>query len=248
MTTTSTSRARLSIGEVLETLRADFPDITISKIRFLESEGLIEPKRSPSGYRQFSDNDVERLRYVLAAQRDRYLPLKVIKEHLQTLDSGVVPVAGNEVSASTTPHLAAVVDDSLPDADSFAPPTSDARLTRAELAAGAGLSDEEVGELESFGLLKPVDGSNHYDGNALVIAQTVGAFRQYGIEPRHLRPFKAAAEREVGLFEQVVAPLEMQRNPETRARAADVRRELAALSVRLHATLVRIGLTATPGR
>ena len=248
MTTTSAGNARLSIGEVLEALRADFPDITISKIRFLESEGLIEPKRSPSGYRQFSSHDLERLRYVLSAQRDRYLPLKVIKEHLQTLDRGLVPVAGNEPTAETTPKLAAVEDDSLPDADSFAPPSTDARLTRAELATAAGLSDDEIRELVSFGLLKPMAGTDHFDGDALVIAQTVGAFRQYGIEPRHLRPFKAAADREVGLFEQVVAPLERQRNPETRVRAADIRRELAALSVRLHATLVRMGLTSSPGR
>ncbi len=234
------SRAFLSIGEVLGQLRGDFADITISKIRFLEAEGLVEPERTASGYRKFSREDVSRLRYVLTAQRDHYLPLRVIKEHLDAIDRGLEPPALN--GAGPKVPRALVAAQGLPGPEAFAPDLSEIRLSRSELIGAAGLEPEQLEQLEQYGLIAVRPGSSHYDGDALVVAKTVAEMARFGIEPRHLRPFKAAAEREIGLVEQVVTPLVRQRNPEARAHADEVVRELASLSVKLHATLVRAGL------
>jgi DNA-binding transcriptional MerR regulator len=236
----------MSIGEVLGQLRADFPDVTISKIRFLEAEGLIEPERTSSGYRKFSRDDVGRLRYVLSAQRDHYLPLRVIKAHLEALDRGLEPALPGDAGPRVPPGLTA--SEGLPGPDSFLPDASDVRLSRDELTTAAGLTAQQLDQLEQYGLLGPRPGSNFYDGDALIIAKTVADMSRYGIEARHLRPFKTAADREIGLFEQVVNPLVRQRNPEARARADETVRELAALSVTLHATLVRAGLRPGPRR
>lgn len=234
------SRAFMSIGEVLGQLRPEFADITISKIRFLEDEGLIKPERTASGYRKFSREDLSRLRYVLGAQRDHYLPLRVIKEHLEAIDRGLEPpeLGGG---GPRVPR-ALVAAEGLPTADSFRPDASEIRLSKGELLEAAGLQPAQLEQLEQYGLLGPRPGGSHYDGDALVVAKTVAEMARFGIEARHLRPFKAAAEREIGLVEQVVTPLVRQRNPEARARADEVARELAALSVKLHATLVRAGL------
>ena len=237
----SPSRAFMSIGEVLGQLRPDFADITISKIRFLEDEGLIKPERTASGYRKFGREDVGRLRYVLAAQRDHYLPLRVIKEHLDAIDRGLEPPAPGGGGSAQVPH-ALVAAEGLPHPDSFRPDASEVRLSRRELLDAAGLATEQLDQLEQYGLIATWPGASHYDGDALVVARTVAEMSRFGIEARHLRPFKAAAEREIGLVEQVVTPLVRQRNPEARARADEVVRELAALSVKLHATLVRSGL------
>lgn len=234
------SRAFMSIGEVLGQLRPDFPDITISKIRFLEDEGLVKPVRTASGYRKFSREDVGRLRYVLTAQRDQYLPLRVIKEHLAAIDRGLEPPAPS-TGGPRVPR-ALVAAEALPGPAAFRPDPSELRLSRAELAEAAGLSDEQLEQLVQYGLLGPRQGGSHYDGDALIVAKTVAEMARFGIEARHLRPFKTAADREVGLLEQVVTPLVRQRNPEARARADEVVRELAALSVKLHSTLVRQGL------
>ena len=234
------SRAFLSIGEVLGQLRPDFADITISKIRFLEAEGLVEPERTSSGYRKFSREDVARLRYVLSAQRDHYLPLRVIKEHLDAIDRGLEPPALNGTGPKVPRALVAA--EGLPGPDAFLPDVSEIRLSKRELIDAAGLEPERLETLEQYGLLAPIPGTSHYDGNALAVAKTVAEMARFGIEARHLRPFKSAAEREIGLVEQVVTPLVRQRNPEARARAEEVARELAALSVKLHATLVRAGL------
>ena len=234
------SRAFMSIGEVLGQLRPEFADITISKIRFLEAEGLIEPERTASGYRKFSREDLSRLRYVLSAQRDHYLPLRVIKEHLDAIDRGLEPPALGGGGPKVPRALVAA--EGLPDADAFLPEVSEIRLSRDELLSAAGLQPEQLDQLEQYGLVAPRSGGSHYDGDALVIAKTVAEMARFGIEARHLRPFKSAAEREIGLVEQVVTPLVRQRNPEARARADEVARELAALSVKLHATLVRAGL------
>ncbi|HVM27589.1 MAG TPA: MerR family transcriptional regulator [Mycobacteriales bacterium] len=234
------ARAFLSIGEVLSQLRPDFADITISKIRFLEAEGLVEPERTASGYRKFSREDVARLRYVLSAQRDHYLPLRVIKEHLDAIDRGLEPPALSGGSPKVPRALVAA--EGLPGPDAFLPEVSEVRLSKRELLDAAGLEPDKLEQLEQYGLVGAVPGTSHYDGNALVIAKTVAEMSRFGIEARHLRPFKAAADREVGLVEQVVTPLVRQRNPEARARADEVARELAALSVKLHATLVRAGI------
>ncbi|MEJ7766002.1 MAG: MerR family transcriptional regulator [Acidimicrobiales bacterium] len=234
------ARAFMSIGEVLGQLRPEFSDITISKIRFLEAEGLVEPERTSSGYRKFSREDLGRLRYVLATQRDHYLPLRVIKEHLDAIDRGFDPPSLGDAG----PRLprALVAADGLPGPEAFVPDVSEIRLSRKELMSAAGLMPDQLDQLEQYGLLGPREGGSHYDGDALVVAKTVAEMARFGIEARHLRPFKSAAEREIGLVEQVVTPLVRQRNPEARARAEEVSRELAALSVKLHATLVRAGL------
>lgn len=229
------ARAYLSIGEVLGKLRSDFPDVTISKIRFLESEGLIEPQRTPSGYRKFTTTDLERLRYVLLAQRDQYLPLKVIKENLDALDRGLQPA--QTAGTAPTPRLA-TVDGSL--APSAFIEQTELRLSRDELLSSSGISEDQLVELESYGLIQ-IKG-RHYDGDALTVAKVVAEISAFGIEGRHLRAFKTAADREVGLVEQVITPLMRQKNPESKARAQEVSREIASLSVRLHAALVRSGL------
>lgn len=242
------ARAFMSIGEVLSQLRAEFPDVTISKIRFLESEGLITPERTPSGYRKFSRDDVARLTYVLAAQRDRYLPLRVIKDHLGAMDRGLQPpdLPGGPLKV---PRALMAAQD-VPGAEQFGSESTPIRLTRAELLGTVGLTETQLAALEQFGLLAARSARSdqqHYDQTALTIAQTVVEMSRFGIEPRHLRAFRAAADREVGLVEQVIAPLVRQRGPEAKGRAEEVARELAALSVRLHAALVKAGLRSALG-
>ena len=238
-------RAFMSIGEVLSQLRAEFPDVTISKIRFLEAEGLIEPERTPSGYRKFSRDDLSRLRYVLAAQRDHYLPLRVIKQHLEAIDRGLEPPA-TPGGGPQVPR-ALVAAEGMPGPEAFNREPTELRLSREELVDAAGLDPDQLGQIEQFGLIATRPGG-YYDGDALVIAKTVAEMGRFGLEPRHLRAFRSAADREVGLVEQVVSPLVRQRNPEARGRAEEVARELAALSVKLHATLVRAGLRPQLGR
>jgi DNA-binding transcriptional MerR regulator len=229
------ARAYLSIGEVLSRLRTEFSDITISKIRFLESEGLIEPQRTPSGYRKFTTNDLERLRFVLLAQRDQYLPLKVIKENLDAMDRGLTPA--KVVGGVASPRLAS--NDGVLTSDQFAS-DNDLRLTRAELLSASNLADEQLTEIESYGLIA-IRG-RHFDSDALAVAKAVAEISAFGIGARHLRAFKTAADREIGLVEQVTTPLLRQKGSEAKARAEEVERELASLSIRLHASLVRAGL------
>jgi DNA-binding transcriptional MerR regulator len=228
-------RAYLSIGEVLSRLRTEFSDITISKIRFLEAEGLIEPQRTPSGYRKFTTTDLDRLRFVLIAQRDQYLPLKVIKENLDAMDRGLSPA--KSVGGIASPRLAA--NDGVLTGDQFAS-DNDLRLTRTELLAASNLTNEQLTEIESYGLIT-IRG-RHYDGDALSVAKAVAEISAFGIGARHLRAFKTAADREIGLVEQITTPLLRQKGSESKARAEEVERELASLSIRLHASLVRAGL------
>jgi DNA-binding transcriptional MerR regulator len=240
----------LSIGEVLAQLRGDFPGLNISKIRFLESEGLIEPERTPSGYRKFTHSDVERLRYVLTCQREHYLPLKVIREHLDAIDRGLEPPALNGAQVPQVPRV--VLDgDGYPAPEAFRADPGDhggLRLSRTELLTAAQIEDPLLEQLESFGLVRPRQGSAYrsapYDGDALVIAKTAGELAAFGLEPRHLRAFKTAADREVGLVEQVVSPMRRGRDAGASARAEEAITQMAALSVRLHATLVKAALRA----
>ncbi|MFJ4829161.1 MerR family transcriptional regulator [Streptomyces sp. NPDC088747] len=222
----------MSIGSVLNALRDEFPEVTISKIRFLESEGLIEPRRTPSGYRKFSADDVERLGHVLRMQRDHYLPLKVIREYLDALERGEpvrLPTVGRQRDSA--------------EGELFAEPEvhSAARVGRAELLAAAEIGERELQEWESYGLIAPLqDGA--YDAEAVTVAALVVELGRFGIEPRHLRAMKAAAERDAGLVDQVVAPLRRHRNPQTRAHAEARTKELAGLTVKLHAALVQTAL------
>ncbi|WP_427154933.1 MerR family transcriptional regulator, partial [Streptomyces sp. TRM70308] len=223
----------MSIGAVLGLLREEFPDVTVSKIRFLEAEGLVEPQRTPSGYRKFTGGDVERLAFVLRMQRDHYLPLKVIREQLDALDRGEqVTVPGPAQPRDLLDGAAAPLQ-----------PVDAARVGRAELLAAAEVGEEELAEWESYGLLGPAEDGG-YEAEAVEIARLVADLGRFGLQARHLRAARAAAEREAGLVEQIVAPLRRHRNPQTRTRAEATARELASLSVRLHATLVQAALRA----
>ena len=243
MTAVATSRGLMGIGDVLAYLRPDFDDVTISKIRFLESEGLINPQRTASGYRKFSHADLERLRYILACQRDQYLPLKVIRDNLDAIDRGLEPSASG--GGPRVPRALASTD-GLPSSESFRPSSADVRLSRKELLDEAQLDDELLTQVEGYGLI--AKRGSHYDADALAIAVTIAEMAAFGIEPRHMRTFKIAADREVGLVEQVVNPMLRQRDPESQQRADDASRQLAALSVRLHSSLVKAGLAAELSR
>lgn len=231
----------MNIGEVLDLLRPDFPGVTIPKIRFLEDKGLIKPERTPAGYRKFSAADVERLRYVLRMQRDHYLPLKVIGEHLDAIDRGLEPPPIEPV-VPTVPTVALAAD-GLPSAESFRR-RDRLRISRRELVKIAEISEELLDQLEQYGLIAPRAGTGHYDTDALVIATTARELAEFGFEPRHLRAFKTAADREIGMVEQVVAPHKRGHDAAAEARAEETVSEIAALSVRLHATLVKVGLRA----
>ena len=209
------ARAYLGIGEVLAQLQAEFPDVSVSKIRFLENEGLIQPARSPSKYRKFAPADVERLRYILTAQRDQYLPLRVIKDQLD---------AGGQ-------------DHSERPAGRYPAP---APLTRRELLEATGLDEARLAELEDFGLVRRSGG--RYGPEALAAARAIVALDGYGVQARHLRVLRASAERETALIEQVVAPILRQRSDGARDRAARSAREIAAVTLQLHAALIEATL------
>ncbi len=214
-------RAFMSIGEVLALLQGEFPDVTVSKIRFLEGEGLIEPQRSPSGYRKFTHDDVERLRYILTAQRDRYLPLRVIKDQLDAEERTIRP---RGVGAEVPP----------------------VRLSRDELLEAAAIDEETLAELESFGLVAPV--ARRYDADALEVARSVGALARFGLHARHLRVVKAAVEREASLLGQVVAPLLRRRAPGAIDQADEAAREISGLLLELHTALLHGSVRGVLGR
>jgi len=334
-------RSYLSIGEVLALVQQEFPDVTISKIRFLESQGLLDPERTPSGYRKFYPADVERLRWILREQRENFLPLKVIKDRLEGAPPGApdAPGAGGEAAAGTgsaaqpgeaerhdrpdrperperlpawmvnrPPSAGPLL---LPDDDAPsgrpaepaapAPPASPASpgaarpagrlpgevptrsapgggrreseggratpgrpgtgtgtgagggsgtggpavatgasFTLDELATAAGIAPADVTRLADFGLVhgRAVGGTTYYDESALVVAKAAAGFARFGLEPRHLRLYRTQAEREAGLFEQVVLPLVKQRNPEARRRAAEALSELSRLGAELRRALL----------
>ena len=216
---------RLTIGEVLTVLREDFPDVTISKLRYLESEDLVHPQRTPSGYRKFSSADVARLRYVLAAQRDQYLPLRVIKEHLEALDRGE-PLPGSKPPATPPPPEE--------EADTGS-------LTTEQFARASGLEPGQLADCVQFGLL-PRDADGRHPTADLPIARAASGLARHGIEPRHLRVYQNGAEREAGLVEQLVAPVLRARSEEARNRATEKLRELVGLSAQLHGALLEARL------
>ncbi|WP_409491305.1 MerR family transcriptional regulator [Amycolatopsis sp. cmx-11-12] len=242
----ASQRDGLSIGAVLAQLRGDFPDVTISKIRFLEAEGLVQPGRTPSGYRQFAPADVERLRFVLSAQRDHYLPLKVIKEQLDAADQGAalsaeVPKPPRKLVSLDTPGE----NGGLPSPGDFEC-DREIRLTEEDLLRQAGIDAATLAELRQYGLVRP-GAAGFFDPDAVLVAKTVKAMTEFGIEPRHLRAFRAAADREVGLLEQIVTPVYRHRDEDAQARGDEVVRELAALTVALHTLLVKAGIRAVTG-
>ncbi|MDQ2781683.1 MAG: MerR family transcriptional regulator [Actinomycetota bacterium] len=260
-----------SIGAVLTQLTPEFPDLTISKIRFLEAEGLLTPDRTASGYRTYRRQDVDRLRYILTAQRDRFWPLKVIRDALDALDRGLSPLEptsasggpgipgvagsadtdGSSAAGTGRPRAPQPVDDPL--VPSIADLTTPAvlRLTSRELRDEAGLDRATFDALENFGLVQP-DAGGHFDEDALTIARAAAALAAYGVEPRHLRPFRTAADREIGLVQQISRPARPARTsgdgdgdgamPE----GDDPTPQILRLFLGLHAALLRAGLGTTP--
>jgi DNA-binding transcriptional MerR regulator len=293
VTGTVGDRSHLSIGEVLSLLREEFADITISKIRFLESQGLVDPERTPSGYRKFYEDDVERLRWILRQQREHFLPLKVIKGRLSESGAEVeveVEVVSETVEIEAVTNGAASFEDveetfsiepeaepepepvpspaatvELPTvpqgkgAGSLRPPlptppmarraepaaeAGTVNMTLEELAGATGLEAAAVRELERFGLLtgRDLGGTTYFDAEALAVAHMAAGFARHGVEARHLRMYKNAAERETGLFEQVVMPLFKQRNPQARQLAMGTLEELSRLGAELRGALLRAAL------
>jgi DNA-binding transcriptional MerR regulator len=217
------ARAYFGVSEVLAQLQPEFPDVSVSKIRFLEAEGLIKPARTPSKYRKFTPGDVERLRYILTAQRDQYLPLRVIKDQLEAGDEDHGPRHLNRY-----PVLAG------------GPAGPTAPLSRRELLEATGIDEARLAELEEFGLVRR--SGRHYGQDALDAARAIVALDHYGVQARHLRVLRAAAERETALIEQVVAPLLQQRSPGARERAGQTAREIAAVVLQLHTALIEAAL------
>lgn len=209
----SFARAYLGIGEVLVELRAEFPDISVSKIRFLEAEGLISPARSPSGYRRFGPTDVDQLRFILTAQRDEYLPLRIIKERLDRRDAAIDRAASGRTEM----------------------------VEKRELLEAAGIDEDQLAEMETHGLVKRV--GRLYGQDSLDVAAAVGALGRYGIAARNLRTVATSAERDVALIEQLVAPVLRQRGRQARESASSTAGEIAALLLRLHRAMLSAGLS-----
>jgi DNA-binding transcriptional MerR regulator len=221
-----------SIGEVLVAVKTEFPDITISKIRFLESEGLIEPERTPSGYRKFYDKDVERLRSILRMQRDEYLPLKVIKDRLLQLDGGGDGEAGLEAEEAGEP------------AEELAEAPTGLQMSIEEMSAATGVDRDRIKELESFGLVcsHGPESARYYDGDDYIVLSIVKDFFRYGVEARHLTMYKHFEEREATFFESIVMPQLRQRNPDARRLATTSLADLARASRKLKTALLRTNL------
>jgi DNA-binding transcriptional MerR regulator len=309
----------LSIGEVLSLLQDEFPDVTISKIRFLESQGLIDPERTPSGYRKFYESDIDRLRWILVQQREHFLPLKVIKDRLTDPDAGkdelllaggeppppppasangagshavdpevdaaptsdpaVAPATLDEAEPESAPEPEAAPADAALDGPTDEPPAaepiwmadlarasattkanaaaraaelplhadpgpSDVSLTAEELAIASGVSRDDLRSLEQYGLLtgRPLGDAVYYDGDALLVATKAAGFLARGVEARHLRMFKVAAEREAGFLEQLAMPMLKQRNPQARRDAVEMVEELSGLGHDLRSALLRANL------
>lgn len=306
MTTRTELRSHRSIGEVLSLLQEEFPDITISKIRFLESQGLLNPERTPSGYRKFFGADIARLRWILHQQRAHYLPLKVIKDRLDETGGGLpgdddvgggIAEGGQQsllsddaasrsvpTQTSSMPYRVAPPDDDVltaaqsnghtgngavpprppgVTAPRSAPTSTDGgrgaassesadvppdgvdpetvSLSLDELAAASGLSVRDIRYLERFGLIeqRDVGEAHYYDSDALTVARIAAGFMQHGIEPRHIRTYRVAVDRESGLYEQIIAPVLKQRNPQARQRAARTVADLIRLGDALRETLLR---------
>ncbi len=225
----------LGIGDVIAELSQEFSDISPSRIRYYDEQGLVEPRRTPSGYRKFTYGDVERLRFVLRMQKDRYWPLSHIRQVLDQMDSGAVP--DTELRATLRVPQVTLAADGSPTAESITEGAGATRLSREELLDAAGISAETLDQIEQFELIRRRPNQRYFDADALVVASLVGQLAELGLEPRHLRGFRTAADREVGLLDQVVPPSTRNQGPSAGRLA-----ELAALSVRLHTVLVRSDL------
>lgn len=256
-----TDRDYLSIGEVLAELLEEFPDVTISKIRFLESQGLIEPERTPSGYRKFTGSEVERLRFILREQRNNYLPLRIIRTRLEddTSASGELRVPPEEVAtsghpaargiprqhAATPPVLEQDIPPSLSERDDRRAAIEHADRTesipRDELLRVMNMDPAFLKELEQAGLVggHQVGDTTFFDQHSSEIAEIARQFRELGIDARHLRAWKSSADRELGLYEQRILPLLRQRNPSSRDEAMSMLEDFLELGDKLRSALLR---------
>ena len=219
-----------TIGEVLNQVRSEFDDISISKIRFLEAEGLIVPSRTKSGYRKFSSSDVDKLRYILRMQRDHYLPLKVIKEHIDAIDRGLKP----EIEEIDKPK----VPSALVDLNQLGIKKSNIRVTREELITNTSISDQDLKESEDYGLIKVLADKRHYDDIAVKTARVIAALSGFGLEPRHLKFLKSGSDRESSLIKQVASPMSRSKRPDAGEQALEMMREISNLTNQLHFILV----------
>jgi DNA-binding transcriptional MerR regulator len=213
----------LSIGQVLARLSPEFPDLSPSKLRFLEERHLVTPSRTESGYRKFSPTDLERLRLVLTMQRDYYLPLKVIRGYLEDLDAGREPVLPGGVTVSGPSML-----------------PSDRRLSREELIKEAGATPMLLGDAVTASLIVAAE---HYGDDELSVLKALVELQRSGIEPRHLRGFRAAAERELGLIESALIPVARRKDASSRAKALDMAREIAGQLEVVRSNLIRSALS-----
>ncbi len=232
--------AGMSIGVVLDTLRSEFPDVTISKIRFLEAEGLVTPQRTASGYRRFTAYDCARLRFILTAQRDHYLPLKVIKAQLDALPDGELPHNGSAYAPRLVPVGGLGAGDDSGAVLPSAPPQ--ARLSREALLERSGVDEELLNSLVKGGIITPIfkgAGTVFFDEHSVMIAQCARALADYGVEPRHLRAFRSAADRQSDLIAQIAGPVVKAGKAGARDRADDLAREVAALAITLHTSLIK---------
>ncbi|MFC4497203.1 MerR family transcriptional regulator [Streptomyces ovatisporus] len=233
----------LGIGAVLDVLREEFPEVTVSKIRFLEAEGLVEPRRTPSGHRIFDAEDVRRLRFILRMQRDHYLPLRVIREQFDALTSGGESTRLAQRPTGTPAHQRGPAAESAA-ADAVA---GDTRLGREELVRAVGASEKDLAEWQASGLLPP-DDDGAYGPEAVRIARLAAGLRRSGVGPRHLRALQATAERDAETVKAMLAPSESEKNPASGTRAGPTAEpeatasELVALSLQLHAALVNTAL------
>lgn len=217
----------LSIGEVINLLRDDFPDVSVSKIRFLESQGLIDPDRTQAGYRQFGPHDVSRLRFILQQQRDHFLPLKVIRSKLTLWERGEV--------GSDQENEAYVLDD-------IAEP-----LDKGEVLKRSKLSEKQLDDLVESGLVNPIPGTALFPRQAAVIAVEAKRLMDHGLEARHLRTLRLSAQREIDLLTNLVAPLLRAANPEARQRAREILEGCSDSVQAIHRALLSIGLSEHHG-
>lgn len=249
-----------SIGEVIAELRHEFPDVTPSKLRFLESEGLVTPARLPNGYRKFTQNHIERLRIVLTLQRDQYLPLKVIKEKLALHDAGedvLSPIASHETVDVRETRAAQAESEPEPDqarhriaqlaATTFEQTGQPQTFGREEFLAKSGLTRKTLGDLEEARLIGPLT-SGRYDEDALIVASVVAQLSLRGVEVRHIRPTRHTVDREQGHIETLLAAQRKRRlsgDAADQQSLSDAQREIAGGFLALHAALLRIALRSS---
>nr|NLD40891.1 MerR family transcriptional regulator [Actinomycetales bacterium] len=215
----------MTIGSVLSILQAEFPAVTVSKLRFLEDQGLVSPSRTGSGYRKYSPADVERLRYTLTQQRDHFLPLKVIRENLEDLDAG-------RSAESARPARMVAVDGAL------VAPARGGRVSVRELSELTGVSHAEIEEMVVAGMLQ-ADARGRFPARAVSVVQLAATLASRGIAPRNLRALRSSADNTAGLVDQVVAPSRSQHSSVARERSAADAAELAEVAARLYAELLR---------